>query len=679
MAQIAKEAEAGQSKGLERARRRFLPALLLLALLSFAAGLFGAGMSYRAVLTPHDSGGFFKGIRPDRWISDGARILLPELASRGNRLILTFGPWHPPGKPTPRLRLEVCGESSAEFTVGPGHKEVVFLRGTCQPRSVVFRVLNPFQPSLRDRRRLGPQLVSAQVTSRLGVPIVEPLLLFKISGAIFLLAIIVFFTVSPAWSKWIALGVPAVAFIFLARASDLDFGLISQLWICFTALASGVLLAAKLVPGGVKNIPRPFLRDRLEDEPRSVWICLTLLMVLGFGALLRFYGLDFGLPEAYHPDEMQKHGVIMRMVAAADLNPRYFKHPSLLLYLTYFMNSLWHHLGMSGEWQASLVLAGRAVSALAGTFSILLVYCIGRRIFSSGSGLLGAAVLAAAPLHVTCSRYLKEDALLTVMVLGTVLLVLKAVQEERKWLLWAAGLVAGFAAGTKYPGVLCFAILAGAPWLKSGTLSPNRKWLVYTFIAILMLPLGFLISTPYSILDYQTFVRDFMYEKWHMSKGHTSSIDAWSQYWMYHFSRSLLPGMHVLPTLVGVAGLGVLLWRRRMEDLYVVALVLLFYLPAEWVKAKPEPQPERYILPVLPFLALGVGEAVRMISLSRVRVLWPLLAALVVGLSAQRSLQLASELRPDTRELMAVWINENLNQGSRICMDWRWYTPVLPP
>ena len=112
------------------------------------------------------------------------------------------------------------------------------------------------------------------------------------------------------------------------------------------------------------------------------------------------------------------------------------------------------------------------------------------------------------------------------------------------------------------------------------------------------MPLAFVACTPYSVLDNTKFLKDFASEKKHMARGHTISIDPWSQLWMYHFWRSILPGVQALPALLAVLGLGILAWRRRVEDLLVLILVLVFYLPAEWVKAKPAPQPERYILPL---------------------------------------------------------------------------------
>jgi hypothetical protein len=144
---------------------------------------------------------------------------------------------------------------------------------------------------------------------------------------------------------------------------------------------------------------------------------------------------------------------------------------------------------------------------------------------------------------------------------------------------------------------------------------------------------------------------------------------------MYHFWRSVIPGMSMPATIAAMAGVGMLLWRRRIEDLFIVGLVLLFYLPAEWVKAKPEPQPERYIYPCLPFLALGAAECIRLLRNTPARIVAPLAFLVIVAFPAQRTIGLAQEVSDDTRDQMARWMKENLPPGSKVYLDWKPYAP----
>jgi hypothetical protein len=409
----------------------------------------------------------------------------------------------------------------------------------------------------------------------------------------------------------------------------------------------------------------------LSTGGKLAWAAVIL------GAALRLYGLSFGLPSNFHPDEVPKVNAIMRMVDSRSLNPQYFLHPSLLLYATYGMNTLLHMLGMEGAFRDTAFFAGRLVSATAGILSIALTYQIGKRLYSRETGGLAACVLAVFPLHVTCSRYLKEDALLTFVVLSCVLTTVIAVQSNRRWALLIAGLLAGCTAGTKYSGILMVVVPASAPWLASRSWKPDTRWIPWAFVAVMIAPVGFLMTTPYAVLNSAKFLTDFRAESRHMQTGHTVSISAWSQLWMYHYWRSMWPGMSGFAALLSVLGIGFLVRRGRTEDLLLVGAVLLFYMPAEYVKAKPAPQPERYILPCLPFLAIAASELLRQLH-SRGRVFQvgaAALAGVLVFLPLQRTVALARDLRRDTRDQMVAWMKQSVPPGSKILMDWKPYCP----
>lgn len=645
---------------------------LILCLASFLAAWAGLGLTAGNVLTPTNSLGRFEKIQGDGWIENGSVINLPDLAPRGNRLLLSLNHWRPAGVAPAQLRISVCGELVAQFSVDQSMTQQIPLRGECEPRAVSFEVLNPFVASATDRRELGVQLVSAKIASRFGLPFFTPWFSLAVAGGIALLSLLVLAVLSPTPWAFTTLLIPVVAAYAISDSPNLLWNRVYALWLLSTALALAFALA------------RGFDREKLS-KPRgdayfdSALAASAIFFIVLLGGALRFYGIAFGLPNNFHPDEVPKVNALMRMIEHGDLNPRYFLHPSLLLYSTYFLNNVFHYFGMEGQWRDTAFLAGRAVSAIAGTLSIYFIYLIGRRIYGRAVGLFSASLLAVFPLHVTCSRYMKEDALLLCLVLATTVLVLKAVYEQRSWLLFVAAFVAGCSASAKYSGMLSGAIVFGAPWLKTRSWLPDKRLLIITVAALTLMPLGFVACTPYSVIDSSKFIKDFQSEQHHMERGHTIPLDAWSQYWMYHVYSSILPGMSVFSAVLGIIGMGLLLWRRRFEDLMVVGLILLFYLPAEWVKAKPAPQPERYILPCLPFLAIALAEGLQILaaamSRSALRRAIPALTACALLIPTMRSVNLASELMTDTRSEMAKWMTENLPRGSKVYLDWKPYAP----
>ena len=460
---------------------------------------------------------------------------------------------------------------------------------------------------------------------------------------------------------------PIFALLLLGRSSFLDETNLEALWLLLCALSLGA------IAGKTGLLRKTFSVDTATKI--SPYIVALILITIGAG-VLRFWALNFGLPAKFHPDETPKINAIMRMVGSGNLNPQYFLHPTLLIYLTYFLNTIFHYFGMEGDFAMTARLAGRTVSAIAGTLSIPLLFVVGRRLYGPVAGIVAAAFLAVFPLHVTCSRYMKEDALMTFFLLGVVLAVTYAVQTKKIHFLYIAAAIAGLATGVKYSGALTATIVLGAPWLVSRSYLPDRKFLTNAILAVAVLtPLLFVITTPYSILDYDMFSTGFSNERNHMLKGHTVAISAWSQYWMYHFWRSYLPGVEPITGILGVFAAGFLLWRRKWEDVFIVGLILLFYLPAEWVKAKPAPQPERYILPCLPFVAIACGALVAALAQAQRSIMAPMVALAALGITATRSIELASEVKNDTRVRMASWMKDNLPPGAKVRIDWQPYEP----
>ena len=403
----------------------------------------------------------------------------------------------------------------------------------------------------------------------------------------------------------------------------------------------------------------------------------ALVLILAAGVAIRFYGLEFGWPSNFHPDESGKVAGVLAMDALGNLDPGRFHHPSLLLYCTLLLSKILNLFGPLQGQSEMILLAGRAVSAMAGSGSMLLLYLLARRLRDRGSALMAVALFALAPLAVTCSRYLKEDSLLVAGVLLTVLLWVISVQERsRSWLLLAA-LAAGVAFSAKYTGLLLLSLFLVWPWIVSRKLRPDPRLLCWSAAALCLTAIAFLALTPFVLVNPAQAVGGFLFEARHAIGGHFSArypvllrIGPWSQWWMYHIGRSVIPGMGLAPALLGLVGVGILVRRRKPEDLVLVGLFLLFLLPAEMARSKPHPQPDRYILPVIPFLCIAASETLRRLSQMGSKKLLVGVVAVAIGSSVLRSVHLASDLMNDTRTRLPIWIPANLPEGSRIFLDY---------
>ncbi|MCI5066419.1 glycosyltransferase family 39 protein [bacterium] len=631
--------------------------------------LVGLSLGYPTTLTPEKDYGVFRGIARDGWIENGAEIVLPRLASRGNRVDLAVKGWRPGGQPPAELVFSLCGKEVHRATVAEDQSIRVYLTGTCQPRRLEIAVLNPFLGGPTDPRELGVQLESLTLSSKLGVPVVAPEPVFFLT-AFSLIALGILALLLPAASQLpVCLFAGAVSAWLIATTHISPISRLFPLWMVWCTALLGVLLAQRAEEGPSKG-----KRDTPILKSVEFVLFLGVLCVAGY---LRFSDLSFGLPMNYHPDEVPKVNAIMRMYASDTLNPQYFLHPTLLLYCTYGMNMLFHLVGgATGEFQNSLVLAGRTVSALAGTLSVGLVYLIGKKLFSSRAGLVAAALLAVFPLHTTCSRYLKEDSLLTFFVLLSFLMIVFAFRGKKPVWLLAAGVFAGCSASVKYSGLLSVGIpVLGALCLEERWIPCKRSTWGFLILGVVAVPLFALLCSPYIVLDNARFVKDFTSEQNHMAHGHYFAITPWAQYWTYHIDRSFYNGVTSPPFFVTFLALGFLAWKRKLSGLMVLALMAAFYFPAEYVKAKPAPQPERYILPCLPFAALAISGFLSAM-IKRSSLFW--VASLVLLLApAERAFRLHQDIVPDTRLQLAQWMDEHLPDQARIYVDHKRYSPEL--
>lgn len=651
--------------------------IIIFFILSFIFALYGLSFSYHREITPRTSEGEFKDIGGDGWITSNSKMEFKNLSSNGNKIELKFNPWRPDGA-TPMMIVKVCGEKIGEFAVVDDKPKKMPLIGSCEPKVVEFNVLNPMRAGNNDSRQIGAQLYSVKITSKVFATIVEKKFIIITTILIFLLSLVTYYAFFNHFSVYLAVISPLVCFLLLSNIDNFELRkMYSFFTICFWSF-----LGVALSRISFHHKKYSYVNDNSSFNV-NIFYSIVIFVIIGVGVAIRLWNIDFGLPLNFHPDEVPKVNAIERMYAKLvqgrpnPFDPEYFLHPSMLLYSTYLMGAIVRFFNPTGDFREMTCLAGRFVSCLGGTASIYLTYYIARRLFTPMVGIISASFLAFSPLHITCSRYLKEDALLVFFFLACVAFLIKSVQENEIKYYFISSIMAGFACATKYTGILSVIVVCSAPWLRSASFFPDKRFLKWMFVVLLFIPLTFIAITPYSIINSQKFLEDFESERVHAAKGHTVVITASSEYWTYHFRESILPNFKYLFTALTLLGFGFLVKRKRIEDLYLITLILLFYIPIEYVKSKPAPQPERYILPCIPFLAIAGAEFIRILSLSKYRCLSILLFVLALFFPLKASINYAKEITPDTRELMASWIEKNIPKGSTICIDWKRYGPYL--
>jgi hypothetical protein len=117
-----------------------------------------------------------------------------------------------------------------------------------------------------------------------------------------------------------------------------------------------------------------------------------LLALVAFALAVRLFGLNFDQSHYFHPDERRiAEAVTQLSLRPLQLNPHFFAYGSFPLYVTKLVTATLSNFHAWFSSYDAAILVGRALSALWGTATVLLLVLLGRRLF--GGRLLGRSWL----------------------------------------------------------------------------------------------------------------------------------------------------------------------------------------------------------------------------------------------------------------------------------------------
>jgi 4-amino-4-deoxy-L-arabinose transferase-like glycosyltransferase len=424
---------------------------------------------------------------------------------------------------------------------------------------------------------------------------------------------------------------------------------------------------------GIFNMP---LRKLISEYK---WLLLILL----FACLLRLFGIRFGLPYQYHPDEV-KYVILALKVGAVGPNVGYFDNPTGFVYLLFFEYGIVYILGrllsifhstkdlavLYYQNPTIFYLLGRITSALLGVGTVWLTYAIGKKTFNRTSGLIAAVFLAVSFGHIRDSHFAVPDIPMVFFLMFSLYFIIRfwfAEKNPKKYLLLSAGF-AGVAIGFKYTAGLILVPIFLAMILQRNKLGNKLHNQVLSFLGFFVLPfLGFLIVCPYALLDFSKFYISIRFLHTLDTTGYWGIDPDINGYLGYLAVLNWQLGTLLL--LAGIIGIGYSLYRDKQTGLMLFIFPIIFYL----IFGRSKLIMDRFILPLLPFLAIsgarlldGIREkgakykSILLLGFATILIIQPLINAIYCDYLFTKK---------DTRTLAKEWIEQHLPQGSKIVTE----------
>jgi 4-amino-4-deoxy-L-arabinose transferase-like glycosyltransferase len=401
---------------------------------------------------------------------------------------------------------------------------------------------------------------------------------------------------------------------------------------------------------------------------------LPLFYLLLAAAALRFYRLDFDLPQGAYIDSLRFVDQAARMAGEGTLRPTEFLYPGLF---TGLLAAVYKLIGADSPYVCHLT--ARVLSASFAVGLVWATWAMTARIGLEAARFIAAALAATCVVSISYARLATADsAMLFLLTAGLSVL---AGRSRSPWSYAWAGLLIGLSAGSKYTGFiglpfLVFAALAAAWWHQD------------RLTAYLGVPLGlaaaaaaFLATTPYLLVTPESYLQRFSLETVIQSAGQIGEIQLdWTDYlwsktpvWEAPWLGTSLAA-NLGPTLLAAAALSTL---AALSGLFGFLPFFYASFAAVYLASASRPghlKAARFLLPALPCLYALTGWAAERFLLSNLRrARRAALPAVCLALLAVPSWKCAAYLRklhtPSTNTLALGWMSSHVLKGSLVFMS----------
>jgi len=423
-----------------------------------------------------------------------------------------------------------------------------------------------------------------------------------------------------------------------------------------------------------------------------------LIGIIGFGLLIRLWGIKADLPFIYHPDEPVNLNIVHQIIRTPDLNPHFFNYPSLFFYIQSLSSFLYFVLGKImgifhslGDYPSpmilgmgvgiiskpSLIIWSRFITVIFGLLSIILINKVATEFSPQKlSGLLAALFLAISPTNVRLSQTITPDVYVIPFILVTLWSALRIMNKGDQKAYLIGGISTGLAASVKYNGAFIGLIIVGAHLVYWGKDYYKIKFFYYSLI---LMVLAFLLSTPFSLLDFQAFWDDFIFEANHYATGHLG-MEGGAFFWYIEYLWKQEGAILIL----GLTDL-LIAFKTKSKNIILIGLfVILYYLFVGRLQVRND----RTILLITPLLCLLSADLLSRIWKYRlsiqktlyrraILVLFIMIIIVSVAIPLHTLVRHRILVSDDYKERARQWLIHNIPPGSKVTLES--YSPYLDP
>jgi 4-amino-4-deoxy-L-arabinose transferase-like glycosyltransferase len=436
-----------------------------------------------------------------------------------------------------------------------------------------------------------------------------------------------------------------------------------------------------------------------------------IAILLGIG--MRFYGLKWGLPYHFHSDEHLVASFTEKLRTAESitqlLHPDrlFFLYSPFLMYLLIALvtvASFFHSFSHTDAGSLTLYfLLGRCLVVCFSSLTLIMVYQLGKRLFTKSIGMLAAVFLAFTVLHIRDSHFYLPDVPMTFFVVLTVFFAAGIMEGKGIKSYILTGVFAGVGIATKQTALMVFPVILAAHIIgtfKNQQVPSNsikKVILSYQFWGLLLAPfliagITFLLLDPFVLINPQKFL-EVSHQTAMFVKGirqHNWTFQFTGTKISYWFTNLLYFGMGPLLELVSLIGV---LWAivngvlrvagHRIKNICSADLLMLsFLLPYLYFIGGGYMKFIRYSIPLLPFLCLlgarFMLDIYEMTTHKNVRIAVGALITVVIITSFLYALAYLNIYRQeDVRIQASKWIHQHIPPESTILVDSSSATPLL--